>query len=33
MKRIAITGASGYIGQRLLARLEAEPAVEQVLAL
>jgi UDP-glucose 4-epimerase len=33
MKRIAITGSSGYIGQRLIAWLEAGPAVEYILAL
>lgn len=33
MNTIAVTGASGYIGQRLIALLEAEPAIERILAL
>ena len=33
MQRVAVTGASGLIGQRLLERLEADPSVERVVAL
>lgn len=33
MNTIAVTGASGYIGQRLIALLEAEPTIEHILAL
>ena len=30
--RIAVTGAAGYVGSRLVARLESEPGVERILA-
>ena len=33
MERIAVTGASGYIGRRLIDHIVADPAVEKVLAL
>ena len=32
-KRIAITGGAGYIGTRMIGRLEGEPAVERILAI
>ena len=32
-RRIAVTGASGYLGRLLIARLERRPAVERILAL
>lgn len=32
-RSIAVTGAAGFLGRRLLARLEAEPSVERILAL
>lgn len=32
-RRIAVTGASGYIGSKLLQRLQREPSVEHVLAM
>ena len=31
--RIAVTGAAGYVGSRLVARLESEPGVERILAI
>jgi len=33
MKRVAVTGAAGYIGRRLIDHIVADPAVERVLAL
>ncbi len=32
-RAVALTGASGFLGRRLLARLEADPAVDRILAL
>jgi len=32
-RAVAVTGAFGFLGRRLLARLEAEPSVERILAL
>ena len=31
--RVAVTGASGYIGSRLLERLNADPDVEAIVAI
>jgi len=33
MKTVAITGAAGYLGGRLLARLAADPAIEEIVGL
>ena len=32
-RRVAVTGASGYIGSKLIERLEAEPQIERILAI
>ena len=33
IRRVAITGAAGYVGRTLMARLTREPGVERILAL